>query len=103
MNFKTKRAADQFANYLRSNPLYVENIQKKEAHWRAVELREMREKAARVAAETPAYDSGGGYCGKASYALGIGAIVVGVASSPAGFWVGILGTSVGTADVFNAC
>jgi RHS repeat-associated protein len=53
MKFNTKRGAERFFQYLHSNPLYVENIQKREAQWRAKELQEIQQKAARVAAEHP--------------------------------------------------
>jgi RHS repeat-associated protein len=103
MKFETKRGAERFLGYLESNPLYVENLQKQQAHWKAVELQEMQEKAARVAAETPAYDSNGGKCGTVSYVAGIGGIVLGFVSGPVGWSVGILGTAIGTGDVTNLC
>jgi RHS repeat-associated protein len=45
MKFKTKRAAERFANYLTSNPLYLENLRKKEAQWKASDLKNLVAKA----------------------------------------------------------
>jgi RHS repeat-associated protein len=103
MKFRTQRGAKRFVNYLVSNPLYVQNIQKKETQWRAKELQEMQQRAAIVAAELPAYDSNGGKCGTVSYVTGVGGLVLGFATGGAGFWVGILGTAIGTGDVTNLC
>jgi hypothetical protein len=85
--------------------LYVENIQKKEAQWRAKELQEIQEKAARVAAETPAYDSNGGHCGTISYISGGAGIVLGFATGGVGTaaWVGIFSFATGTGAQFDKC
>jgi hypothetical protein len=65
----------------------------------------MKEKAARVAAETPAYDSNGGYCEAVAYTTGIGAIVLGFATDGGSVaaWVGVFGGSVGTGSFADSC
>jgi RHS repeat-associated protein len=103
--FNTRRGADHFLHYLENNPLYVENLVKRESHWRAVELQEMQQKAARVAAETPSYDSNGGNCGTVSYVSAGAGIVLGFATAGVGTaaWVGVFSFAAGTGDHFDLC
>lgn len=50
-HFKSQRGAERFVHYLESNPLFLENIPKQQAQWKAKELQEIRKKAARAVAE----------------------------------------------------
>jgi len=103
--FKTRRGAERFMNYLVSNPLYLESIQKKEDGWRAAELREMAERASKVAAENASYDSNGGKCETISYVSGGAGLVLGFAGGPAGLaaWVGVFSFATGTGSFVGAC
>jgi hypothetical protein len=105
VRFNTQRGAEHFVHYLKSNPLYVENLQKQQSHWKAVELQEMQQKAARVAAETPSYDSNGGNCGTVSYVSAGAGIVLGFATAGVGTaaWVGVFSFAAGTGDHFGLC
>lgn len=105
MQFKSRRGAERFADYLQSNPLYLENIRKKLDGWRAAELREMAQKARKVAGENVGYDSNGGYCGAISYVSGAGGMVLGIATGGVGAaaWIGIFSFSAGTGDFSGLC
>jgi RHS repeat-associated protein len=103
--FNTRSGAEKFARYLQNNPLYLENIQRKAAQWKAVELQEMQQKAAKVAAENVGYDSNGGGCGTISYVTGVAGVVIGFATGGAGVaaWVGVFSVSSGTGAFTGSC
>jgi len=108
LRFKNRSGAEKFARYLQSNPLYFENIKRKEAKWDAEEMKGIRLRALRLVEEAE-YDD----CSSAGSWIGYGAGVLGLALAPvtagtsagaaAGYFLGIFGTSVGTAEKFGGC
>jgi len=102
MQFKSQRGAEIFLRYLQSNPLYTENIRKKEAQWKAAEMREIQHRAARVAAETP-YHRGAKVCGWVSWGTGVAGLALAPVSGGASFIVGILGAGTGLGDLTDLC
>jgi RHS repeat-associated protein len=103
--FNSKRGAERFLHYLESNPLYVENLQKQEAQWKASELRNLQQRAAREAAVNARFDeeSNAHACGWMAWGSGVAGLALAPVSGGASFVVGILGVGTGLGDLTDTC
>jgi RHS repeat-associated protein len=105
--FNSRRGAERFLHYLESNPLYLKNLQKQQAQWKAAELRDLQRRAATEAAVNARFDekSNGHACGWIAWGSGVAA--TGLALAPvtggASFVVGILGVGTGLGDLTDSC
>jgi RHS repeat-associated protein len=104
MKFKTKRSAERFANYLTSNPLYLENLRKKESQWKASDLKNLEARATAEDFLNWRYDQNTAKACK-WIALGAGpaALVMAPVSAGGGAILTILGTATGVGDVTDTC
>jgi hypothetical protein len=63
----------------------------------------MQQKAARVAAETPSYDSNAHACGWISIGTGVASLALGTVTFGGGFVVGIASSGTAFPDKADAC
>ncbi len=108
MKFKTKRSAERFASFLGSNPLYLENLRKKESQWKASDLKNLEAKATAEDFLNWRYDTqheseACGWVGYGTTAAGVGLLVAGPPGAAGGAMVTIVGFAVGTGEKTGVC
>lgn len=104
LKFKSKIAAEKFLNYLANNKMYLKNLQAKVGEWKAEEIRELRQRAAKAAREHPLGDDNPGTCKWASYgAAGLGLALSAPVTAGGSIIVGILGFGTATGDIAGLC
>jgi RHS repeat-associated protein len=104
MKFKTKRGAERFANHLASNPLYLENLRKKESQWKASDLKNLQARATAEDFLNWRFDENHAQACK-WIALGSGpaALALAPVASGSGVILTILGVGTGLGDISDSC
>ena len=102
LQFDKKVRAEQFLRYLKSNPMYLNNLQKKVGHWKAEEMREIQQRAAKYAREHPLGDENAHACGWIAFGTGLG-LALAPETGGASTIISILGAGTGLGDLTDSC
>ncbi len=102
MHFNTRRGAEHFLHYLENAPRLRERMQNKVNRWRAQDIREMQERAAKWKGRA-ATNEDGHACKFIAGGAAIVGVAIGTVSGPVGWAVALFGASAGAGDMVDAC
>jgi RHS repeat-associated protein len=106
VRFQTRRGAEHFMHYLEHSPKFLEQIQNKVDKWNAQNIREVRQRAARTAAEAnPFSHSEPSACTDVGVSASFAGLAIGLAPETGGasIIIGVIGAVTGVGAASNSC